>query len=85
MARIEDIHRNTTIHGGLQRLRVQYFGSEMGQFGSFVEADGFDVLRVGANARIGGHHPVNIRPNLDGFGFEARTENRCGKVGAAPA
>ena len=83
MPRVKDINGNATIHGRLQRLRMQYFGSKMRKFGGFIKADGFNVLRVRTNAGIGGHHSVYIGPDLDGIGVDAGADNRCCVIGAA--
>ena len=39
----------------------------------------------GAEARIGGHHAVDVGPDFDAFGVEAGAKNRGGKIGAAAA
>src|SRR6266403_6417026 len=59
---------------------MQNLGPKVGKFRSFVEADHLDAPGLGSNARIGGHHAVDMGPDFDTFGVEACAKNSRGKI-----
>ncbi len=54
------------LHGRQDGGGMQHLGAEVGEFGCFFKADDFDAQCVGADARIGGHDAVDVRPYFDG-------------------
>ena len=68
-------------HGG----GVQHLGAEIGQFGGFGERDGLDAVAAGEDGGVGGEHAVDVGPDLDLFGADARADDRRGEIGAAAA
>src|SRR6266403_911321 len=59
---------------------MQNLGAEVGEFGRFVKADDLDAPGLGSNARVGGHHAVDVGPDFNAFGIEARAQNSRGKI-----
>ena len=68
-------------HGG----RMQHLGAEIGQLGGFGEGDGFDAMAAGQDGGIGGEHAVDIGPDLNLFGADARADDGSGEIGTAAA
>jgi hypothetical protein len=64
---------------------MQDLGSEVGELSGFVEADDLDAAGVGTEARVGGHHAIDVGPDFDALGVEAGAENGGGEIGAAAA
>src|SRR5262249_43435488 len=73
--RIQNVNRNVLLNGGQHRGRMQDLGAEVGEFGSFVEADHLDAAGVGAEPGVGGHHAVDIGPDFDAGRVKAGTKN----------
>ena len=65
MPRVQYIDRNSKFNRRLERLGMQHFGPKMGQLSGFFEADGIDVLSVWTDARVTGHHAIDVGPDLD--------------------
>src|SRR6185437_12443331 len=68
IAAVEHQHGNVLLDGRQNGGRMQYLGAEVGQFGGFFKADHLHTERIRANARIGGHDAVHVRPDFDRLG-----------------
>jgi hypothetical protein len=64
---------------------VQHLGAEVGQFGGFGEGDGLDAMAAGQNGGVGGEHAVDVGPDLNFFGADARADDGRGEIGTAAA
>src|SRR6185312_1838587 len=62
---------------------MKNFRAEVGELRRFLEADGADAVRVGTDARVGGHHAVNVSPNLDRLSIESGAYDGSGEIGAS--
>src|ERR1700749_1905961 len=62
---------------------MKHFGAEVSEFRRFRKGDDFDAMAAGKNARIGGQHAVNVRPDLDLFRADARAHDRRREIGTA--
>ena len=83
--RVQNIDRNVLLNRGQHGCRMQNLGAEVGKFGGLVKADDLDAAGVGTKARVGGHHAVNVGPDFDALGIEARAENSGGEIRASAA
>ena len=83
--RVQNIDRNILLNRGQHGRRMQNFGAEIGKLGGFVKADDFDAAGIGAEARVGGHHAVDVGPDFDALGIEARAKNSGGKIRTSAA
>ncbi len=81
--RIEHEDGDGLLHGGQDGGGVQNLGAEVGEFGGFLEADGFDAQGLGHDARVGGHNAVDVGPDFDGAGVQASSDEGGGVVAAA--
>src|ERR1700683_4975763 len=62
---------------------MQDFRAEVGEFGGFIEADDFDAPGFGTDSGIGGQDAVDIGPDLDAVGAQARADDGGGKIRTA--
>ena len=76
---------NVLLDGGQHGGRVQHLGAEIGQLGGFGEGDRLDAMAARQDRGIGGEHAVDVGPDLDLFGADARADDGGGEVGAAAA
>src|SRR4029077_13424078 len=68
-----------------QGIGMQYFGAEIGQFGSFVVRDLIDGTRFGNKLGVGSFYPVNVGPDDRLLSAQSGAKNGGGIVGAAAA
>ena len=62
---------------------MKYLGTEVGQFGGFLEVQLMNWCCFVDNARIVVVHTVNVCPNLNFVGTDGSTDERGGIVGTA--
>ena len=83
--RIEHVDGNVLVDGRKQSGGMQDLGSEVRQFGGFIEADLFDGLSLRAQARVGGHHAFDVGPYLNALCIESSADDCRRIIGAASA
>ena len=65
-------HRDPLLDRGRQRQRVEDAGAEVGELGGLLEGNRLDRPRGRDDPRIGGHHAVDVRPDLHRLRVERR-------------
>ncbi len=64
---------------------VKNLCAEECHFSGFGERDTFDTMAAGDDARIGREHAINVGPDLNLFGINARADDGGRVVGTAAA
>jgi hypothetical protein len=85
VARVQDQDRNVFLDGRQERSRMQDFRTEIGQFGGFFKADVLDAARIRAEVGVGSHHAVNVCPDFNARGIQARANDSGAEVRSASA
>src|SRR5579863_6678079 len=84
-AGVEDENGDVFFHGGEHGGRVENFGAEVGELGGFGEGDALDAMAAGEHGGVAGEHAVDVGPDLDFLGADARANDGGGEVRAAAA
>ena len=82
---IANPYRNSRLHHGAQRLRMQNFRAEIGELGGLAIGNFGDRAGFGNQARIGAEHAVHVRPDDDFVRAERAAQNRGGIIRASAA
>ena len=85
VVRIENAHRNLLRDGGSDCARMQNFRAEPRQLGGLDIRNAIDHARAGDQARIAGHHAIDIRPDLNLICSDRCADDRRAVIGAATA
>ncbi len=64
---------------------MENFGAEVGELGGFGEGDAFDAMAAGEHGGVAGEHAVDVGPDLDLLGADARADDGGGEVRTAAA
>ncbi len=76
-------HRNSQVHRGLDGRGVDHLRSEVGELGCLPVADPVYGPRGFRDARVGGHDPRHVRPDLHFLGAQRRAHDGGRVVRAA--
>ncbi len=76
---------NVLLDRGRHGRRVQHLGAEESELGRLGEGELRDEARPLDDARIGSHHAVDVRPDLDLVGTQGRPEDRRREIAPAAA